>query len=267
MPKPTLRQSLDALSNQVGVATDKILASLNAARPPYEAAITDSRERVFVSYSLGSPHETINGRPGGVSFKTYDVGGQQVRYGMVNKNNYKEDGEFDGTNEVVSLPFAPPYTPNPPTLVTKEIYKRPVKFDGSYAPEDGPWSFDEGTDFLSPRSAFKAVWTFDDDQKSKIYAAGLAQFLLAPLKPAKGTGSDDWDQLFELTISAIITGGTGKYDGATGVTSTNSSAFVPAGQNFFTLPDDAYVPGFSVEIFRVILAKDWDEDEAKKRSQ
>ena len=269
MSRPSLRESIEGISDQIGISTDRIIASLGGTSfDSYTKAVTDPRERVFVGYTIGGPDETINGRPGGVSFKTYDVGGGQiVRYGLVNKNMYKPDGTYDGTNQVVSLPFAPPYTPGPEDPPPpQESYRRPKEFKGPWGPEEGPWTLGVPDDVKAPRSSFKAIWTFDDAEESCIYAAGLAQFLLVPLKPPKTEKKKKvWDQLFELSISAIITGGTGKYAGATGVTSTNASAFVPAGVDFFTLPDDLFVPGVSVEIFRVILAEDWDPAEAKKR--
>lgn len=268
MPEPTLRESIRGISDQIGISADKIIASLGGLPfDSYTKAVTDPREQVFVVYTIGGPDETINGRTGGVSFKTYDVDGQKVRYGLVNKNNYKLDGTYDGTNQVVTLPFAPPYTPGPEDPPPpQESYRRPNEFTGPWGPEEGPWSLGVPDDVRAPRSSFKAVWTFADAQKSSIYAAGLMQFLLVPLKPAKTVKRKKaWSQLFQLSISAIISGGTGKYAGATGVTSTNASAFVPPGVDFFTLPDDQFVPGVSVEIFRVILAKDWDPAEAKKR--
>ena len=70
----------------------------------------------------------------------------------------------------------------------------------------------------------------------------------------------DDSKLFVISVAAIITGGTGKYEGCTGVKTALGSSFIPKDvTDIFNVPFGMPVAGVTVETFRVIKAQDIGE--------
>ncbi len=151
------------------------------------------------------------------------------KYNVLLMKMFNMDGSADGSHDGVWQPvvkkpedlFVKPPAPNPPF----DEPKGPV-------PE------------TSPRAYTKAIWQFGDG--SSITAVGPAMLYLQKY-------SDD-SHIFLVAVSAIITNGTGKYEGARGVKTALGSTFVPKGANIFDAPPDKPFGAVTVETFRVIRA-------------
>ena len=154
---------------------------------------------------------------------------KDMKYNVLRMKMFKMTGEPDGTHDGVWEPQLPP----------TELPKRPK-------PPKGPLDKPEGPiEHIPIRAYTKAIWTFGDG--SSITAVGPANLHLVKF--------DDDSQIFLVSVAAIITNGTGRYQGAYGVKTALGSTFVPKGVNLFNLPDGFQFGAVTVETFRVIRAK------------
>lgn len=155
---------------------------------------------------------------------------RDMKYNVLRMKMYKPSGESDGTHDGVWEP----------QLLPDDLYKRPN-------PPEGPVDRPEGPVEHIPIRAFtKAIWTFGDG--SSITAVGPANLHLVRLV--------DDAQLFLVSVAAIITNGTGRYEGAYGVKTALGSTLVPKGADLFNLPPGFKFGAVTVETFRVIKARE-----------
>lgn len=153
---------------------------------------------------------------------------RDMKYNVLRMKMYKPTGELDGTHDGVWEPQLPP----------DELYKRP-------GPPEGPLDRPEGpVEHIPIRAYTKAIWTFGDG--SSLTAVGPANLHLVRLV--------DGAQLFLVSVAAIITNGTGRYEGAYGVKTALGSTLVPKGAELFNLPPGFKFDAVTVETFRVIKA-------------
>lgn len=152
-----------------------------------------------------------------------------MRYNVLRMQMFKMNGEPDGTHDGVWEPQLPP----------QELYDRPNPPQGPLTQPAGP------IDHIPIRAYTKAIWAFGDG--SSISAVGPANLHLVRLS--------DSSQIFLVSVAAIITNGSGRYDGAYGVKTALGSTFVPVGMDLFNLPKDFKFGAVTVETFRVIKAR------------
>lgn len=151
-----------------------------------------------------------------------------MKYNVLRMKMFKMNGEPDGTHDGVWEPQLPP----------PELAKRPK-------PPKGPLDKPEGPiEHVPVRAYTKAIWTFGDG--SSITAVGPAMLHLVEFK--------DDSHIFLVSVAAIITNGTGRYDGAYGVKTALGSTFVPKGVDMFNLPPGTKFGARTVETFRVVTA-------------
>jgi hypothetical protein len=223
----TLAQAIQTLGRRLGEPLDRIAQQRgDAGSDPgtdskslavYLESRSDSegREEVIIRYTKGKV-KFVEGN---------DDWGEKRRYGLLRMNMYKLDGKEDGTHDTIWMPDA--------TL--EEMYQRPPLFEG---PFDRPSPIRE----VRLRAHSKAVWEFKEGDR--IYATGPANLLLVPFK--------DGSQIFLVSVAAIITGGTGRYEGCSGVKTALGSSLVPAGVNVLEMPLGHEFDGTTVETFRVV---------------
>ena len=151
------------------------------------------------------------------------------KYNVLRMKMYKMNGEPDGTHDGVWEPQLPP----------PELPKRPK-------PPKPPLDKPEGPiEHVPVRAYTKAIWTFEDG--SSITAVGPAMLHLVEF--------DDQSNIFLVSVAAIITNGTGKYDGAYGVKTALGSTFVPKGVDMFNMKPGQTFGARTIETFRVIRSK------------
>jgi hypothetical protein len=186
----------------------------------YRNAISDPREELIIRSTKGT-----------LTFAARQEDGREVRYGLLNMRMFKLDGTPDGTHLTVWQPLS------------NETFGVPPDFRGPY---DKP----DPIPLIRMTANSKAVWTFADGDE--IRATGPANLLLVRLK--------DGSKLFVISVAAIITGGTGKYRGCTGVKTALGSSFIPREiTDIENVPYGTPVEGVTVETFRVITAQDMAE--------
>src|SRR5260221_1889390 len=139
---------------------------------------------------------------------------------------YTLDGREDGYHEGVwEAQFKDP----------RELLARP-------APPEGPMNEPRGPVPNAPVMAHtKAHWVFSD--QSSIIVAGPGASHLIPLR--------DGSFLFLVSTAQIITGGTGRFEGAYGLVQSLGSTHVPAGVNLFGKDDVSFV-ATTIDTFRII---------------
>jgi len=151
------------------------------------------------------------------------------KYNVLRMKMFKMNGEPDGTHDGVWEPQLPP----------AQLKKRPK-------PPQGPLDKPEGPiEHVPVRAYTKAIWTFGDG--SSITAVGPAMLHLVEF--------NDDSHIFLVSVAAIITNGTGRYDGAYGVKTALGSTFVPKGVDMFNLPPGTKFGARTVETFRVVTSK------------
>jgi len=165
-------------------------------------------------------------------FTRYTVGtgefSPDMKYNVLRMKMFKMNGEPDGTHDGVWEPLVTP----------EEMSNRPD-------PPKGPLDLPEGpVPHIKIRAYTKAIWTFGDD--SSVTAVGPANLHFVRF-------TDD-SQIFLVAVAAIITNGTGRYDGAYGVKTALGSTFVPNGMDMFNLPKGFKFGAVTVEAFRIIAA-------------
>jgi hypothetical protein len=152
-----------------------------------------------------------------------------MKYNVLRMKMYKMNGEPDGTHDGVWEPQLPP----------PELSKRPK-------PPKGPLDKPEGPiEHVPVRAYTKAIWTFGDG--SSITAVGPAMLHLVEF--------NDDSHIFLVSVAAIFTNGTGKYDGAYGVKTALGSTFVPKGVDMFNMKPGQTFGARTIETFRIIRAK------------
>jgi len=186
----------------------------------FHDAISDPREELIIRSTKGT-----------LTFAPLKQRGRAVRYGLLDMKMYKLDGTPDGTHLTVWQPLS------------KEIFGVPKDFKG-------PFNKPDSIPLIRMTANSEAVWTFADGDE--IRATGPANLLLVRLK--------DDSKLFVISVAAIITGGTGKYAGCTGVkTALGSSIISKDVKDIFNVRSGVPVGGVTVETFRVIKAEDIGE--------
>ncbi|HXD33085.1 MAG TPA: hypothetical protein VN643_18330 [Pyrinomonadaceae bacterium] len=152
-----------------------------------------------------------------------------MKYNVLRMHMFKMDGERDGTHDGVWEPQLPP----------AELSKRPKPPKGPLDKPEGP------VEHVAVRAYTKAIWTFGDG--SSLTAVGPAMLHLVEF--------NDDSHIFLVSVSAIITNGTGRYQGAYGVKTALGSTFVPKGVDMFNLKPGQTFGARTVETFRVVQAK------------
>jgi hypothetical protein len=151
------------------------------------------------------------------------------KYNVLRMKMFKMNGEPDGTHDGVWEPQLPP----------QELSKRPK-------PPKPPLDRPEGPiDHVAVRAYTKAIWTFGDG--SSITAVGPAMLHLVEFS--------DESHIFLVSVAAIITNGTGTYEGAYGVKTALGSTFVPKGVDMFHMKPGQKFGARTVETFRVVTAE------------
>jgi len=124
-------------------------------------------------------------------------------------------------------------------------FSRPEELLGRPAPPQGPMNEPRGPVPHAPVMAeTKAHWVFGDN--SSVIVAGPASSHLIPLR--------DGSFLFLVSTAQIITGGTGRFEGAYGLVQSLGSTHVPAGVNLFGAEDVSFTAS-TVDTFRIVPGK------------
>jgi hypothetical protein len=222
---PTLIGALEELSRRVDVKLDKIADSIGGIQgeqlPVYKKAISDPREEILLCYTVGD-----------LVFTPFrDRKGREVRYGLLDMGLYTLDGHLNGRYRVIWQP-----NPNvPPT----ELSQRPPQYSG-------PWDrVVKPIPKFEMRANSNAEYQFEREGGT-VYATGPANLLLVPL--------DDGSQMFVISVATFITGGTGVFEGCSGVNTALGSSFIPRGTDVLGTPYGQKIPGVTVSTFRVIRA-------------
>jgi len=219
---PNVIAALDRIAEKIGKnldGLDKIASSLGGQFHIPEAAYSDpSREEVIIRYTVGTGEFS-----------------KDKKYNVLRMKMYKMNGDHDGVWE-----------PQHVNLTTPEGQKEAVELLMSRPkPPQGPLDKPAGPiEHIPIRAYTKAIWGFGDG--SSITAVGPANLHLVSFK--------DESSIFLVSVAAIITNGTGRYEGAYGVKTALGSTFVPKGVNLFDAPGGKF-GAVTVETFRVIRAE------------
>jgi hypothetical protein len=222
----TLIGALQEMSDRVGVSLDKIAQSIGGIDreqlPLFKNAISDPREEVILCYTVGT-----------LRFVPFKVGKSDERYGILDMNLYYVESDLQEVNGRYRVIW------KPEPVSVAELYKRPRGYTG-------PW--DEVVEpipqHLPMRANSHAAYTFDGI--GTIYATGPANLLLVPLT--------DEAHMFLISVATFVTGGTGAYEGCSGVNTAMGSSFIPKGQDVLNAPFGVLIPGVTVSAFRVVRA-------------
>ena len=203
------------MSSTVIAALDRIADNISAGFGPWP----------IPSGAISDPRETV------IIRYTEGTGefSADMKYNVLRMKMYKMNGEPDGTHDGVWEPQLPP----------QELSKRPK-------PPKPPLDKPEGPiDHVAVRAFTKAIWRFGDG--SSITAVGPAMLHLVEFS--------DESHIFLVSVAAIITNGTGRYDGAYGVKTALGSTFVPKGVDMFNMKPGQTFGARTVETFRVVTAE------------
>lgn len=151
---------------------------------------------------------------------------EDMKFNVLRMNMFKMNGEPDGTHTGVWEPLIGP----------QDFFQRPKPPEGPLDKPEGP------VDHIPIRAFTKAIWTFGDN--SSVTAVGPANLHLVKL--------DDDSQIFLVSVAAIITNGTGRYEGAFGIKTALGSTHIPKGQELFKLPKGFKFGARTIETFRII---------------
>jgi hypothetical protein len=224
---PNVIAALDRIAEKIGQnleGLDKIASSIGGMLSVPQAAYSDpSREEVIIRYTVGTGEWS-----------------QDKKYNVLRMKMFKMNGEEDGTHDGV-------WEPQASDLNTPEGQKKAVEFLMSRPnPPKGPLDKPEGPiEHIPIRAYTKAIWTFGDG--SSITAVGPANLHLVGFK--------DGSSIFLVSVAAIMTNGSGRYEGAYGVKTALGSTFVPKGVNLFEPGGGGQFGAVTVETFRVIRAE------------
>jgi hypothetical protein len=186
---------------------------------PLAAYSDEKREEVLIRYTVGHGEFSAD-----------------KKYNVLRMKMYKMDGDRDGTHDGVWEPMVPDgIDPADSAALQAWLRKRP-------RPPVGPLTKPEGPiDRIHIRAYTKAIWTFAD--RSSITAVGRANLHLVKFT--------DESQIFLVSVAAIITNGTERYEGAHGVKTALGSTSIPKGVNLFDPPGGKF-GAVTVETFRII---------------
>lgn len=110
-------------------------------------------------------------------------------------------------------------------------------------PPTGPMNIPVGpVPHRQPQAQTKVFWQFADG--SSLTAEGPAAVSLIALS--------DGSYLFLVTTAQIITGGTGRYSGAAGLTQSLGATLFPPGTDIFSSGDVGSFPAIKIDTYRVI---------------
>jgi hypothetical protein len=190
---------------------------------PRDASSDFEREEVLIRYTVGTGEFSAD-----------------KKYNVLKMRMFKLSGEADGTHDGVWEPMVPPgVDPHNPGALEDALRKRPQE---PLPPLDKP----EGPiDHIFIRAYTKAIWRFGDD--SSVTAVGPANLHLVKF--------NDDSQIFLVSVAAIITNGTGKYEGAYGVKTALGSTSLPKGRGLFDLKRGETFEARTVETFRILRKK------------
>jgi len=213
--KKTLIGAIQALGHEHGIPHGHLTEA-------YEMLLQSSPTR----WAVSDPRDEVMIR--------FTVGSGQwnadKKYNVLRMKMFKMDGTPDGSHDGVWEPQMPP----------AELLKVPPKPQGPLDEAKGP------VPKTLPRAYTKAIWRFGEEEKDSITAVGPAMLHLVPLS--------DGSHLFTVAVCAVITHGTGRFNGARGVKTALGSTFVPPGVDMFDLPADMKFGAVTVETFRVVRA-------------
>jgi hypothetical protein len=219
----TLIGAIEKLGQDIGVSVDTLQKQVDAmvdnrlqglTTPVQRFATSDPREEVLIRFTVGSGQWSEN-----------------RKYNVLRMKMFKPDGQPDGSHDGVWQPVVG----GPEELA--EVPPRPRE---PYDEPKGP------VPETAPRAQTKAVWRFGESEEDSVVAVGPAMLHLV--------GLSDESQIFLVSVCGIITGGTGRYEGARGVKTALGSTFVPPGVKLFEVPPDQKFGAVTVETFRIVRA-------------
>lgn len=225
-PSKTVVEAIDKIAREAGTNRNNLIDALD------RIALRLGGEFQVPRAAASDPREEILIR--------YTIGtgefSDDKRYNVLRMEMFKMNGERDGSHDGVWEPQLPP----------QEFYNRPNRPQGPLDRPEGP------IDHIPIRAYTKAIWRFGDG--SSVTAVGPANLHFVRF-------TDD-SQIFLVSVAAIITNGTGRYQGAYGVKTALGSTFVPKGTEMFNLPPGFRFGAVTVETFRIIKASDVKSDNA-----
>lgn len=216
----TVIGAIDRLAQEVGANRNALIDALGRIAANFGGMFEVPRA------AASDPREEILIR--------YTVGtgefSEDKKFNVLRMEMFKMNGERDGSHDGVWEPQVPP----------AELDKQPNRPQGRLDRPEGP------VEHIPIRAYTKAIWSFGDG--SSVTAVGPANLHLVRL-------TDD-SQIFLVSVAAIITNGTGRYEDAYGVKTALGSTFVPKGTDMFNLPRGNKFGAVTVETFRIIKASD-----------
>lgn len=184
-----------------------------------------AEEEVALCYTVGT-----------LVFTDFKEGKKTERYGLLDMDLFNLDGAWNGHYLTIWQPQLP---------AGDDLGKVPV-------PEyTGPW--DKVVKPIPPphlRADSNASYEFRGNGGTgtgTIYATGPANLLLTKLHSGGA--------IFQVSVAAYITGGTGDYEGVRGTNTALGSSYVPAGVDINTVPLGIPIPGVTVSTFRFVRKK------------
>jgi hypothetical protein len=181
----------------------------------------EPKEELELCYTVGS-----------LKFTTFKEEKQKIRYGLLDMDLFNLDGRWNGRYLTIWKP----------EIFDNTLNKVPAP---EYA---GPWN-----EVVKPiphfpmRANSNAAYSFEGHEgtpKGTLYATGPANLLITPYK---GGGA-----IFQISVAAYVTGGTGDFDGARGTNTALGSSFIPEGVDLNNIPDGIDIPGVTVSTFRIV---------------
>jgi hypothetical protein len=191
---------------------------ISLAEVPQSRAVENQNEEVIVRLTKGRGRFSPDKRFITLSMKMYRPAATADGYGVI-------DGEHSG---VWQAQFSSP----------QDLFSRP---DPPVPPLDQPVG---PVQDVSPSAQTKAIWTFRDG--SSITAVGPAMSHLIRLA--------DNSHLFLVCCAQTITGGTGKYEGSSGLKTSMGSTHIPAGVDLFA-PSTTEFEAQTIDTFRIVRAR------------
>lgn len=190
--------------------------------PPRPGAVQGGQPAIFDAHTTAN--ETV--------LITYTVGQGQFspdrQFIALHNQLYNLDGTENGLHQGV----------------WQALFKSPADLLSRPAPPTGPMDQPVGPVPSWPVSANTiARWTHADG--SAITSVGPAASHLIPLS--------DGSYLFLVITGQIITGGTGRFAGAHGLTQSLGATHVPAGSNLFSPQGPATFPALTLDTFKYVL--------------
>ena len=174
----------------------------------------DKREQLILTYTIGELYFQQKGK---------------TLYGFIESDQYDISGDLNGSHNTIWTPLVPP----------DQLATQP------YPDFKGQWDKPSALPEPVIRVNTKAIWRFKDG--SDIRATGPANALLTALAPDKAA-------VLHVSVAAIITGGSGKFEHCRGVKTAAGSSFLPAGSSFADILKER-TKVVTLEAFRVVKHK------------